>query len=102
VPCARPFCLWPYDSYPLESSRVQFAHAAGLTGQGQIIGFLDSGFDPTHPDFSNKTIYSAEDLRTLPVDAHGTMVVGVAAADGSGSMIGIAPNADLLLGSFDS
>ena len=91
-----------YDSYPLDSSRVQFAHAAGLTGQGQIIGFLDSGFDPTHPDFSNKTIYSVEDLSSLSVDAHGTMVVGVAAADGSGSMIGIAPNADVLLGSFDT
>jgi subtilase-type serine protease len=91
-----------YNSYPLESSRVQFAHAAGLTGQGQIIGFLDSGFDPTHPDFASKTIYSAENLATLPVDAHGTMVVGVAAADGTGSMIGIAPNADILLGSFDS
>ncbi|HSG37984.1 MAG TPA: S8 family peptidase [Paracoccaceae bacterium] len=91
-----------YNSYPLESSRVHFAHAAGLTGQGQIIGFIDSGFDPNHPDFSNKTIYSAESLATLPIDAHGTMVVGVAAADGTGSMIGIAPNADILLGSFDS
>jgi hypothetical protein len=47
-----------YNSYPLESSRVQFAHAAGLTGQGQIIGFIDPGFDTTHPDFSSKTIYS--------------------------------------------
>ena len=91
-----------YNSYPLESSRVQFAHAAGLTGEGQIIGFIDSGFDTTHPDFASKTIYSAESLATLPVDAHGTMVVGVATADGKGSMIGIAPNADILLGSFDS
>jgi subtilase-type serine protease len=91
-----------YNSYPLESSRVQFAHAAGLTGQGQIIGFIDSGFDTTHPDFSSKTIYSAESLATLPVDAHGTMVVGVATADWTGSMMGIAPGADILLGSFDS
>lgn len=89
-----------YDSYPLVSSRVQFAHAAGLTGTGQIIGFIDSGFDLTHPDFASKTVYYDESQGLPPVDAHGTMVVGVASADGTGSMIGIAPEADILVGHY--
>jgi len=91
-----------YDSYSITSSRVEYAHAAGLTGAGQTISIVDSGFLLSHAEFVGKTISTP--LGFAPgVDDHGTSVASVAAgvAD-NGSMIGVAPGADLQLGSFDT
>lgn len=84
-------------SYPLASSRVEYAHAAGLTGAGQTIALVDDGFLQTHEAFAGKSI----DLVGNPQAAnHGTKVASIAAGD-SATMIGVAPGADLAFGSWN-
>lgn len=84
------------SSYPLASSRVEYAHAAGLTGRGQVVSVVDGGFLQTHDVLQGKSIYTPG---PLPVDDHGTQVASVVAGN-SGQMIGIAPGASLALGEF--
>ena len=86
------------NTYPLQSAGVHYAHAAGLTGAGQIIGVIDDGFLITHEVFADKTVSVSGAPAVLN---HGTMVASVAAGN-SAAMIGVAPGADLVLGSFDS
>jgi subtilase-type serine protease len=79
-------------SNPLFSSRVDYAHAAGLTGAGQVIAVVDAGFLRTHEAFAGKS----NTTTGLPgVDGHGTMVASVAAGN-SPSMVGVAPRANLI------
>ncbi|WP_343115529.1 S8 family peptidase [Ostreiculturibacter nitratireducens] len=85
-----------YESYPLAAARVEYAHAVGLTGEGQIISVVDAGFLQNHEVFAGKLKYSTG---SPPVDDHGTMVASVAAGNSS-TMIGVAPGADLAFGSF--
>jgi hypothetical protein len=87
-----------YSTYPLQSSGVHFAHAAGLTGAGQIIAVTDSGFLADHEAFAGKTIHTSG---TFPERDHGTLVASVAAGNSS-TMIGMAPGADLAFGSYDT
>lgn len=92
-----------YESYSIANANVEYAHAAGLTGAGQIISVIDSGFLVSHDEFAGKTISAAGGVGALGVDDHGTAVASVAAgASGSGEIIGVAPGADLQLGTFDS
>ncbi len=91
-----------YDSYSLDNANVEYAHAAGLTGAGQIIAILDAGFRQDHAEFSGKTIYTPPGYAP-GVDDHGTGVASIAAGSASsGEMIGVAPGADLQLGTFDT
>jgi len=101
-----------YNSYSITSSRVEYAHAAGLTGAGQIISVVDNGFLQTHGEFSGKTIYvptgavpGVDDhiFHDHEFIVHGTTVASVAAGVATGGqMIGVAPGADLALGLFDT
>lgn len=86
------------NTYPLQSAGVHYAHAAGLTGAGQTIAIIDDGFLTTHEAFAGKTVSVSGAPAVLN---HGTMVASVAAGN-SATMIGVAPGADLVLGSFDS
>lgn len=86
-----------YTTYPLASSGAHYAHAVGLTGQGQRIAIADAGFRTTHEAFLGKSLYLPSG--PLPQYDHGTFVASVAAGN-SGSMIGIAPGAELVLGSY--
>ncbi|MDP2739568.1 MAG: S8 family peptidase [Pseudorhodobacter sp.] len=83
-------------TYPLQSSGVYYAHAAGLTGAGQIVAVTDDGALPGHEAFAGKSIDLASGL---PVADHGTRVASVAAGN-SANMIGVAPGADLAFGSY--
>lgn len=83
-------------SYPLASARVDYAHAAGLTGRGQLIAVVDDGFRQTHEVFAGKSNLS---VGGPPVDDHGTTVASIAAGN-SGGMIGVAPDANLLFGNW--
>ena len=87
-----------YSSNPLAAARVEYAHAVGLTGKGQTIAVSDGGFNIRHEVFSGKTVTT-----TGPIDKddHGTMVASVAAGK-SNKMTGVAPGADLMVGSFDT
>lgn len=77
---------------PLQSSRVDYAHAVGLSGLGQVIAIVDAGFLRSHEAFAGK---SNTTTGNPGVDGHGTMVASVAAGD-SASMVGVAPDADLI------
>ena len=82
----------PVFGNPLQSSRVDYAHALGLSGAGQVIAIVDDGFRQTHETFAGKSNTSTGS----PGQAgHGTMVASVAAGN-SGSMVGVAPGANLI------
>ncbi|MBV1868119.1 MAG: S8 family serine peptidase [Marinosulfonomonas sp.] len=92
-----------FDSYSLDNANVEYAHAAGLTGVGQTIAIIDNGFLTTHDEFAGKTILMPTGGDAPGIDDHGTMVASVAAGSaGSGLIIGVAPGANLQLGSFVS
>ncbi len=80
-------------SNPLQSSRVDYARAVGLTGAGQVIAVVDSGFRRAHEVFAGKTITTTGAPGTTD---HGTMVASIATGN-SGTMVGVAPGADLIL-----
>lgn len=93
--------------YAMRSSGAALAHAAGVTGQGQLIAISDSHVSPDHDVFASKSM----DVRTngpaqvvnsqgvLVNDEHGTSVGSVAAGK-SEDFIGTAPDADILYGYF--
>lgn len=76
----------------------------GATGQGVVIGIIDTGIDYNHPDLgggigSNKKVIKGYDFindDNDPVDdhGHGTHVAGIAAANGTTK--GVAPDAKLI------
>lgn len=91
-----------YDSYSLANARVEYAHAVGLTGAGQLIAIMDDGFLPGHDEFSGKSVTSTTGF-SLGVADHGTGVASLAAGVADfGEIIGVAPGADLHLGTYDS
>ncbi len=83
---------------PIEHAGIQYAHAAGLTGAGQTIAFSDNGFRVGHDAFDTASVSTGTGLDT---EDHGTFVASIAAGN-SDDMIGVAPGADLIFGSFDS
>ena len=93
-----------HNSYSLAHARVEYAHAAGLTGAGQIISIIDAGFLQSHAEFQGKpTPLTPGGAYDPGVDSHGTAVASIAAGSASsGQMIGVAPGARLQLGDFSS
>lgn len=87
-----------YNTYPLLSSGVHYAHAVGLTGAGAILSIVDDGFRQDHEVFAGKSITAQ---MGLAVQEHGTLVASVAAGSSS-TMIGVAPGAGLVLGTYTS
>lgn len=86
------------NSFAPASARVEYAHAAGLTGKGQVVSIVDAGFRTSHEAFADNVVNRP---KALPVDSHGTAVASVVAGF-SPTMVGIAPNASLALGSYDT
>jgi subtilase-type serine protease len=84
-------------SNPLFSSRVDYAHAVGLTGRGQVIAVVDAGFRTSHEVFAGKVNTTTGGPG---VDDHGTMVASIAAGSSS-TMVGVAPGASLIFSSWD-
>ncbi|MCV2865785.1 S8 family peptidase [Defluviimonas sp. WL0075] len=86
------------------AARVEYAHAVGLTGKGQVISIVDAGFRKTHETIADSIIQIQPEAETsLDPDgrSHGTMVASIAAGY-SDTIVGVAPNASLLLGSFNT
>ena len=79
------------------------AWARGVTGQGVLVGLLDTGVDVTHPDLAARWRGGANSWfdpsgehpdAPIDVDGHGTQVLGVIlGGDAGGSRIGVAPDA---------
>lgn len=87
------------DSFPLAASRFDYAHAAGLSGAGQVVGIVDSGFRLSHEVFDGRTVRLPDG--GVREGRHGTSVASVLAADTS-TMVGAAPGVELVLGTYDS
>lgn len=92
--------FWPEDS------GIAAARANGATGQGVLVGVLDTGCDADHIEFVRKRV----DFRYVPlkpqpdairavrgfdVGGHGTHVCGIIA----GRHVGVAPDAELMVAS---
>ncbi len=86
-----------FNSFSIASSRVDYAHAAGLTGAGQTIAVMDDGFLASHETIAGRVTSSY----TGPVETHGTAVASILAGSSS-EMIGVAPGANLVFGTYDS
>jgi subtilisin family serine protease len=91
---------WPDDS------GIAVARTNGATGQGVLVGVLDTGCDADHVEFAGKRVEfryvpfnpAPERLRAVrgfDVDGHGTHVCGIIA----GRNVGVAPGAELMVAS---
>jgi hypothetical protein len=97
------------SSHPLSTSGAAFAHAAGLSGEGSTIAIADYRIDSSHEVFGGTgvTVDSNRDADDPPPGSgtdtvwvwHGTAVASVAAGD-SADFVGIAPDADILFGTY--
>lgn len=87
-----------FNTYPLASSRIDYAHATGLRGTDQTIAIIDDGFYTSHEFFSTTPYVTATSVRAT---SHGTGVASIISAD-TDRMIGVAPDATLILGSYDT
>ena len=79
------------------------ANVAEAPGPGVPITIVDSGTDPTQPEFANRpnTTYFNTPTVLGPGEFHGTMVASIAAAPENGvGMVGVYPNAALQI--FDA
>ena len=91
---------------PLEVINSHKAYGYGLTGTGETIAILDSGFSTSHNELDAKTItqYGTQTAAT-GVNAtadHGLIVSSVAAGEDDGTgMQGVAPSASLHLASYN-
>jgi subtilisin family serine protease len=75
------------------------ANLAQAPGPGVPITIVDSGTDPTHPEFANRpntTYFDTQTVNGPNEEYHGTMVASIAAAPENGvGMAGVYPNAAL-------
>src|SRR4051812_1873297 len=80
------------------------AWQAGLTGTGVKVAVLDSGYDPTHPDLTDRVVASrnfSADADVVDHVGHGTHVASTIAGSGAaagGRFKGVAPGAQLMIG----
>lgn len=83
----------------LDHIRIEAARTRGLHGGGVLVGVLDTGIDPDHPEFAGKTVHFQEFDRlgktvgSIAYDTsdHGTHVSALIA----GRRAGVAPAADI-------
>lgn len=88
-------------SYPLASSRTEYAHAVGLTGQGVTIAILDGGYRATHETIAGRVVATTGANSGSQGDKdHGAAVASIAAGSTS-NFIGTAPEVSLVLSSWD-
>ena len=78
------------------------AHEDGLTGEGVVVGIVDTGVDANHPDLVGQVIAErdfTDSGSAGDANGHGTFVaseiVGTGAASG-GTYVGVAPGAKLI------
>lgn len=93
-------------SYWPEPSGVGLAHEEGITGQGVLVGILDTGCDADHLELRDKDIdfcyvplqpvpEAVRVVRGFDTNGHGTHVTSIVA----GKNVGVAPDVDLMVAS---
>lgn len=96
----------PFFAFQWGATAIQAPAAwnTGARGKGVKVAVLDSGFHLDHPDLKDNIIYSKsfvprESVRPIGTGfTHGTHVAGtIAAVDNNRGVIGIAPEASLIL-----
>jgi subtilisin family serine protease len=94
----------PYFKLQTNMQQMQISLAHGrATGQGITIGMIDTGVDLDHPDLAGQVSTNqnfAKDISTsFSTDIHGTAIAGVMVArrDNATGIIGVAPNAKLVV-----
>jgi subtilisin family serine protease len=81
--------------------KLQNALSTGVTGNGQLVAVVDDGFLTTHEEFSGKVIHEFGDVSPDGGSDHGTHVASIATGNqGTGEIMGVAPQADLHLTSY--
>ncbi|HEY4294163.1 S8 family serine peptidase [Luteibacter sp.] len=93
----------PIDAQ-LALTNARVAHTAGITGQGEVIGIVDSGVTSTHPALAGRVtanlIYVDPSTNNTGVDdvvGHGTAVAEIAAGRPFGNFAGgLAPDATIV------
>lgn len=88
-------------SNPLRSSGAAFAHAAGLTGAGSIIAVSDGHYSSGYDEFAGSDVEVVNNWGGANPSDHGTVVSAVVLGD-SGDFIGVAPDAKLVFGSYET
>ena len=96
--------LHPYELTNLHKAH-SYKNSGGqyLTGEGETIFIIDDKFTPAHETYNNKTV-TVIDATTPSTTSfnHGDHVASIAAGDINGTTQGVAPDADLVLASFDT
>ncbi len=83
---------------PGEDVNVVGAWNLGLTGEGVVVGIIDSGYQTNHPDLSVNNNAALNASFTSGANSHGTAVAGIIGANGNNNngVVGIAYNVDLV------
>jgi subtilase-type serine protease len=90
------------NSDPLRSSGAAFAHAAGFTGKGETVAVSDGSYISGYAEFSGTSVNVVNNgTGSLQTDPHGTVVSSVIAGDSTDS-VGVAPDANLIFGTYQS
>jgi hypothetical protein len=93
---------------PMRSSGAAFAHAAGITGKGQVIAFSDSHISPTHTALGGRVALITANApaqicdqsgQNCYDDEHATSVTSVALGF-SPTFVGVAPDAQGIYGYY--
>jgi subtilisin family serine protease len=88
-------------SYGLQMLHVTEAWNRGLTGEGVVVGVIDTGVDETHPDLVGKILLQKDftaDNNNKDCYGHGTHVSGtIVGGHESGVAIGVAPGAKIIM-----
>ena len=81
---------------PIRTSGAAFAHAAGITGAGELIAISDEHISSSHEAFGGRVTVESN---FASGDEHGTSVASVAIGN-SQTFVGTAPGASVMFGTY--